>query len=515
MFNMPILIVLVLVFSEVKAQRELNISKIKDIVKIDGILNEPFWGTLQMTSPFLNQWPTNTGNAESQTEVKLAYDDTYLYVGITCYEKNNDHIIQTLKRDQHDEHFGSDGIAIVLDPFNQKTNGFFFGVNAGGAQIEGLISVEGNESFINENWDSKWFSEVSLGDNKWYVEMAIPFRTLRYDPTISSWGLNFVRNDMKNNYFSSWNEVPVNLNTINLGYTGKLIWGENPPKTKKGTINLLPYLATAANKDFLSGDKAEYDFEAGIEAKLALTPSLNLDLTINPDFSNVDVDQQITNLTRFPLFFPERRGFFLENSDLFTSFGKENSNPFFSRRIGLQHGSPVPIQFGARVSGNLSDKLRIGLMDVQTGKTDDVNPQNYFVSAISRRIGKRSTIDALFVNRQRTSKGTDSVQSAFNRVLALEYNFLDGPGKWSANLGVHKSFNPGDLDEEYYYTATAQFNNKNILARLSGDKVGENYLTDVGFVPRLNNFDAGSETFVRLGYTQLSQLFVYNFFPGK
>jgi hypothetical protein len=512
---MPILIVLVLVFSEVKAQRELNISKIKDIVKIDGILNEPFWGTLQMTSPFLNQWPTNTGNAESQTEVKLAYDDTYLYVGITCYEKNNDHIIQTLKRDQHDEHFGSDGIAIVLDPFNQKTNGFFFGVNAGGAQIEGLISVEGNESFINENWDSKWFSEVSLGDNKWYVEMAIPFRTLRYDPTISSWGLNFVRNDMKNNYFSSWNEVPVNLNTINLGYTGKLIWDENPPKTKKGTINLLPYLATAANKDFLSGDKAEYDFEAGIEAKLALTPSLNLDLTINPDFSNVDVDQQITNLTRFPLFFPERRGFFLENSDLFTSFGKENSNPFFSRRIGLQDGSPVPIQFGARVSGNLSDKLRIGLMDVQTGKTDDVNPQNYFVSAISRRIGKRSTIDALFVNRQRTSKGTDSVQSAFNRVLALEYNFLDGPGKWSANLGVHKSFNPGDLDEEYYYTATAQFNNKNILARLSGDKVGENYLTDVGFVPRLNNFDAGSETFVRLGYTQLSQLFVYNFFPGK
>ncbi len=506
---------LVLVVYAANAQTVLKISKIKDTVRIDGILNEAFWETLQKTSPFLNQWPTNTGNAESQTEVRMAYDDTFLYVGITCYEKNNDHIIQTLKRDQDDEHFGSDGIAIVLDPFSQKTNGFFFGVNAGGAQFEGLISVEGNESFINENWDNKWFSEVSLGDNKWFVEMAIPFRTLRYDPTLSSWGLNFVRNDMKNNYFTSWNKVPVNLNTINLGYTGQLIWDGNPPKTKKGTMNLLPYVATAANKDFLFGDKAEYDFEAGIEAKLALTPSLNLDLTINPDLSKVDVDKKITNLTRFPLFFPERRGFFLENSDLFTSFGKENINPFFSRRIGLQDGSPIPIQYGARVSGNLSDKLRVGVMDVQTRKTEEVNPQNYFVSAISRRIGKRSTIDALFVNRQRTSNDADSVQSAFNRVLALEYNFLDGPGKWSANLGVHKSFNPGDLDNENYYTATLQFNNKNILARLSGDKVGENYLTDVGFVPRLNNFDAESETFTRLGYTQISQLFVYNFFPGK
>lgn len=515
MLKIPIFIVLVLVFYTANAQKELKISKIKDTVKVDGILNEPFWETLQKTSPFLNQWPTNTGNAESQTEVKLAHDDSFLYVGITCYEKNNDHIIQTLKRDQDDEHFGSDGIAIVLDPFGQKTNGFFFGVNAGGAQFEGLISVEGNESFINENWDNKWFSEVSLGDNKWFVEMAIPFRTLRYDPTISSWGLNFVRNDMKNNYFSSWNEVPVNLNTINLGYTGQLLWDGNPPKTKKGTMNLFPYMATAANKDFQSGDKAAYDFEAGVEAKLALTPSLNLDLTINPDFSNVDVDQQITNLTRFPLFFPERRGFFLENSDLFTSFGKENINPFFSRKIGLQDGSPIPIRYGARVSGNLSDKLRIGVMDVQSGKTDEVNPQNYFVSAISRRIGKRSTIDALFVNRQRTANNPDLVQSTFNRVLALEYNFLDGPGKWSANLGVHKSFNPGDLNNEHYYTATLQFNNKNILTRLSGDKVGENYLTDAGFVPRLNNFDAESVTFVRLGYTQLSQLFVYNFFPEK
>lgn len=515
MYRISTFIVLVLVIATANAQQDVKISKIKDPVKIDGILNEPLWSTLNKASPFLNQWPKDVGNAKLQTEVRLAYDNEYLYVGITCFDQSNKHIIRTLKRDQDDEHFGSDGIAIVLDPFNQKTNGFFFGVNAGGAQFEGLISVEGNESFINENWDNKWFSEISLGDNVWYVEMAIPFRTLRYDPSNMIWGLNFVRNDMKNNYYTSWNRVPLNLNTINLGYTGKMIWDENPPNPKKGNINLLPYVAGGVTKDHVSDYRADYTFEAGIEAKLAISPSMNLDLTINPDFSNVDVDQQITNLTRFPLFFPERRGFFLENSDLFTSFGKENINPFFSRRIGLQNGTPIPIHYGARVSGNVTNKLRVGLMNIQTGKTDAVNPQNYFVSALSQRVGKRSTFDALFVNRQRTSSRSDSTQSAFNRVLALEYNFLDEPGKWSANLGVHKSFNPGDLDGEYYYTSTIRFNNKNILVRLKGDRVGENYLTDVGFVPRLNNFDAESESVIRLGYYELSQLVVYNFFPKK
>ncbi|WP_222984776.1 carbohydrate binding family 9 domain-containing protein [Flagellimonas meishanensis] len=499
----------------IQAQRQITIKKIDTPITIDGILDDAVWQNLEETAPFLNQWPKDTGDAESQTKVKLAYTNDFLYVGIICFEKNNDHIVRTLKRDQADEHFGSDGIAIVLDPFNQKTNGFFFGVNAGGAQFEGLISVEGNESFINENWDNKWFSETSLGDNVWYVEMAIPFRTLRYDPTIKSWGLNFVRNDMKNNYYSSWNRVPLNLNTINLGHTGQVIWDENPPKTKKGNINLLPYVASGVNQDFQSNSGAEYNFEAGIDAKLAISPSLNLDLTINPDFSNVDVDQQITNLTRFPLFFPERRGFFLENSDLFTSFGKEEINPFFSRRIGLDNGLPVPVHYGARISGNLSNKLRMGLMDVQTGDTDDVNAQNYLVSAFSQRVGKRSTLDALFVNRQRMSNTSDSTQNAFNRVLALEYNFLDAAGKWSATMGMHRSFNPGDLDEEHYYTATVQFNNKNILTRVSGDRVGENYLTDVGFVPRLNNFDAANDTFVRLGYYQLSYLFVYNFLPKQ
>jgi len=506
-----ITIIVVLISIKSYSQKSVNISKTSTKISIDGVLDESIWSSLLKVDNFLNQWPKDTGVAKLKTEVRMTYDNDFLYVGITCYDQSNKHIIQTLKRDQDNEHFNSDGIAIVLDPFNQKTNGFFFGVNAGGAQFEGLISVSGNESFINENWDNKWFSEISYGDNVWYVEMAIPFRTLRFDPRKTTWGLNFVRNDMKNNYFYSWNRVPVNFNTINLGYTGEMIWNENPPAIKKGNINVIPYVLGAVNKDYENKTKVGQEFQVGVDAKIAVTPSLNLDLTINPDFSTVDVDQQQTNLTRFPLFFPERRGFFLENSDLFTSFGIGSINPFFSRRIGLN----VPINFGVRLSGNLNEKLRLGVMDIQTGGDNGINAQNYFVSALSQRIGERSTIDGLFVNRQATSRKQNPTENAFNRVLALEYNYLDKLGKWNANVGFHKSFNPGNLKEETYFTTTLRYQTKRFLTRFSGHRVGENYLTDVGFVPRLENYDATNDVVVRKGFYQLAYLLVYDYFPKK
>ena len=495
----------------INAQKKISIVKISDEIKVDGIMNESIWEKSNKATNFLNQWPKDAGFAKLPTEVSMLYNETYIYVGVKCFDTSSYHIVQTLKRDKDDEHFGSDGIAIVLDPFNQKTNGFFFGVNAGGAQFEGLISVSGNESFINENWDNKWISKVTFGDQAWYVEMAIPFRTLRYDKESKSWGLNFVRNDMKNNYFYSWNHVPLNLNTINLGYTGELLWEDNPPNIENEKVTLTPYFLGSFNKDYKGKEKADYNFNAGLDAKIAVSPSLNLDLTINPDFSTVDVDRQQTNLTRFPLFFPERRGFFLENSDLFSSFGSSSINPFFSRRIGLN----VPIRFGVRLTGNLNEKLRIGVLDVQTGKEEGINTQNYFVTSLSHKIGNRSTLDAMLVNRQATSFDENPLERAYNRVLALEYNFIEKEGKWSANAGVHKSFNPGELDEEIFLTTSLKYQNKQLLTSFSGHRVGQNYLTDVGFVPRLENFNASLDKTVRKGFYQFRYLLVYNFLPQK
>ncbi|MEP5613663.1 MAG: DUF5916 domain-containing protein, partial [Cyclobacteriaceae bacterium] len=494
------------------AQRHASIQKIEDVVVIDGKLSEAFWQNQDAFDAFINQWPVDSGLAKLQTHVRLAFDDQFLYVGAICYDRGTGRIIRTLKRDQENEHFGSDGFGIVLDPVNKKSNGFFFGVNAGGAQIEGLIRISDSSTEIEENWDNRWLSKVSATDSSWMVEMAIPFRTLRYNPDEANWGINFVRNDMDNNVYSSWNQVPVNLNTIDLGYTGILNWTSPPPKVKNGSVNIIPYVSGSALKDHSNGSSTVADGNIGVDAKIALNSSLNLDLTINPDFSTVDVDVQQTNLTRFSLFFPERRSFFLENSDLFTSFGLGSIQPFFSRRIGLSNGSTIPILFGARVTGNLTEKVRVGAMNVRTGSADGVNAQNFTLGTLHHRIGKRSSIKGLFVNRQAVNNQQDQTEARFNRVGALELNLLSPNGKWGGDIGMQKSFNPHDLDEEEYYSATFRHRSKRLFARASMHMVGQNFLTDAGFVPRLLNHDAARDTVVRLGFTRLSYLVVYDFY---
>lgn len=510
-FLLPIFTLLILV--ESKGQRTAQIEKIKERPTIDGILDESFWRDATKLDAFINQWPVDSGLAKSQTIVKMGFDDVFMYVGIQCLEASNEHVIQTLKRDKPDEYFGSDGIGIVLDPVNEKSSGFFFGVNAGGAQMEGLIRIRGSNTIIDENWDNKWFSKTTKGDSVWYVEMAIPFRTLRYDPSNQTWGINFVRNDMKNNVYSSWNQVPVNFNTIDLGYTGELSWSSRPPAIKNGSVNVLPYASSSLSKDFEGGEKLQDTHNVGVDAKVAITPSLNLDLTVNPDFSTVDVDVQQTNLTRFSLFFPERRGFFLENSDLFTSFGIRSINPFFSRRIGLVNGETVPIIYGLRVTGNASDKSRIGFLNVRTASRDGINGQNYTVGSYQFRVGKRSSFNALLVDRRKIGQEENGLENSYNSVAAANFKLLTPDGKWSAEIGYNKSFNPGGLEQEGTFSASARYATKNLFSRFSVHDVGRNYLTDVGFVPRLLNYDAERDTTVRIGFTQYGYSLFYDFYP--
>ncbi len=499
-------------FSNNQVDYRLKIFKTAEPVKIDGRLDEAMWKQIAPAKDFINQWPIDSGRAKVQTEVRLMYDDQYIYVGVTNFDTSNQHIIQTLKRDSPDEYFGSDGIAIVIDPINTKSSGFFFGVNAGGAQIEAQLQIRGGQTILDDNWDNRWYSEISRDGNTWYVEMAIPFKTLRYNPENRVWGLNFVRNDMKNNFYSSWAPVPVNLNTIDLGYNGAMDWEDQLPKVKKGNVNVIPYIATGINKDYESNENPVGTFEAGLDAKVAITPSLNLDLTINPDFSNVEVDRQVTNLTRFSLFFPEKRDFFLENSDLFGSFGLGSINPFFSRRIGLNNGALIPIKYGARLSGNLNQDLRVGLISIQTSSQNDLAAQNYSAAAFQQRIGQRSLIKGLFVNRQRTDQ-EGNLGTEFNRVVAIEASLLSPNGKLGLDFGVHKSFNTEDFSDEGHFKFAIRYNDKRISTRFSVNKVGQNYLTDVGFVPRLFNYDAINDQIVRLGFYQMGFSFAHNTFP--
>ncbi len=477
---------------------------------MDGKDDDEAWKTAQEIEAFQNHWPLDTGQADAITKVKLTYDDNFIYV-LGIIQDDGTRIVQSLRRDNEDAHWNSDNFTFVVDPINNKQNGFLFGVNAAGAQIEGQINVNGRQTNTDPNWDNKWYSQVRQYLDHWIVEMAIPFKTLRYNTNTSEWGMNFIRGDLKNNVYSTWTQFPLNYGGTDLNFMGTLKWDQNPKKAN-GKVVLIPYLAGGTNRDFEDEGQDTYnqDFDAGIDAKVAITGSLNLDLTINPDFSNVDVDQQVTNLTRFSIFFPERRNFFLENGDIFSNFGGWEVRPFFSRTIGLNQGKQVPITYGARLTGNVTNKTRIGLMNIQTREFEELEAQNYTVAAVHHQVLQRSVIKGILLNRQ---TGADVTEGKYSRNGGLEFAYLSPNGKVNNTVRFHGAITDEKLDDNYYYGFDGNYNGRNYRAGWSLDFVGENYITELGFNPRQNNFNAITEEVTRQGYTRINPWSVYRFIP--
>jgi len=494
-------------------QKLATMKPITGSITIDGIIDEPGWQKAFTIENFLKHYPTDSGAASSKTIVKIANDDNFIYIAATLYDEGWKRIIQSLKRDNMG-HWSSDAFSVILDPIEGKTNGFIFGVNAGGAQMEGALNMQGSYTQIDLNWDNKWFSAVHQFQNYWSVEMAIPLKTLRYNSNQSSWGINFLRNDMQHNEFSTWRFVPRNVSGYDLNNTGNLQWEEKPLRAK-GNIALIPFVSGNIDKNQEAGTSTDFGVDAGLDAKIAVTSSLNLDLTINPDFSNVDVDQQITNLDRFSLFFPEKRSFFLENSDLFANFGPWRISPFFSRQIGLRDGEAVPILYGARLSGNVTNGLRIGIMDVQTRSTESFDAENYGVAAFQQSVFKRASIRGLFVNRQNMGGSESESSSSFNRVGGMEFHYLSKDSKLAAVIRYHSSFNPEKFKDHDLYSGEIGYNDRSFFGGITYDRVGKNFITDTGFNPRLNNYDPIGDTIVRIGYTRINPWIGINFFPKE
>jgi hypothetical protein len=327
-------------------------------------------------------------------------------------------------------------------------------------------------------------------------EYAIPFKTIRYKQGITKWGVNFSRLDNKRNEKSSWAPVPRQFPSAALAFAGTLNWDQPPPHA--GTnISLIPYLSGRANKNHEKGSDTDYSFDAGFDAKIAVTSALNLDLTLNPDFSQVEVDRQVTNLSRFELFFPERRQFFLENSDLFANFGDRDARPFFSRRIGLQS----PIITGARLSGKINKQWRVGIMDMVTNRVDSTSfpSQNYFVAAFQRQVFERSNAAFIFVNRDALDTDpTDSIDNSWNRVIGGDFNLFSANNLWQGKLYLHGSFTPDKQDISHGMSLEYQGQNLNI--EWEHRYVGKDYVAEVGFVPRT-------------GYLRLNPDIGYKWFP--
>ncbi|WP_225859843.1 MULTISPECIES: carbohydrate binding family 9 domain-containing protein [Chitinophaga] len=461
---------------------QLHIRKTTTPVVIDGIPDDAAWATADRTSDFHMVLPMDTSLAKVRTEVRMTYDQQNLYLLVINHKVGKGpYMVESLRRDF--AFLKNDNFLLFMDTFDDQTNGFSFGANAAGAQWDGLM-YDGSK--VDLSWDNKWTSVVKNYEDKWIFEAAIPFKTIRYKKGITRWGINFGRNDLKTTEKSAWAPVPRQFATAALAYTGTLVW-DTPPPDPGTNISIIPYGLGRVTKDYSNNTATKYKFDGGVDAKVAVTSSLNLDLTVNPDFSQVDVDKQVTNLDRFELFFPERRQFFLENGDQFTNFGYATLRPFFSRRIGLG----VPIHFGARLSGKLNRNWRLGLMNMQTGadSKQGLPAQNFTVAALQRRVFARSNVGFLFINKESLNYDPDKIvdkpiYNRYNRNFGLEYNLASSNNFWTGKALVLKSFTPGVSNHDWTHAANLQYTSKQWNVGWQHEYVGRNYNAEVGYVPR-------------------------------
>ncbi|MEZ4943821.1 MAG: DUF5916 domain-containing protein [Saprospiraceae bacterium] len=472
-------------------------------IETDGQLDEPAWQHAQMGVDFSKQFPVDTGLADAHTEVLLTFDDRNLYIGVICRQPRADYTVQSLKRDFAGN--TSDAINVLLNPSKDGLNGFLFSLSPINVQREALIDNGTTQSF---EWDNRWTSAVRNYDDHWVAEMAIPFKTLRYSVAESdnSWLVNFVRVRIKNWEVSTWRPVPRQFAANNLAFCHELQWASPPPKPG-ANVSLIPY--TTARRDVFYQrepnslevlDKpGRNDFDLGGDAKIAVSPSLNLDLTFNPDFSQVEVDRQVANLSRFELFFPERRQFFLENRDLFAMFGFPNTRPFFSRRIGLARNpvsgfnEAVPILAGARLSGKLNDEWRIGLLNMQTDRINwdsaRVLPAaNFTVATVQKKVLKRSALSAIFVDKENflgklSEAQKDGIQP-WNRIGGLEFNLYSADNRWEGEWYYHRSFSPDPNQRGQTLAQFLGYRDRHVSINTGYLMVDSNYTAEAGFVPR-------------------------------
>ena len=493
-------VIFVLITFALNAQKQngsyqYHIHKTQSPIKIDGLIDEDGWQKSELATDFSMVLPMDTSKAAVKTDVRLTYDDENLYIAFINYNKiKGPNIVESLRRDFI---FGkNDNDLLFLDTFDDMLNGFSFGANAAGAEWDGVMS-EGSK--INLSWENKWKSTVKADETKWVWEAAIPFKTIRYKKGVTKWGINFSRLDMKTTEKSSWTPISRQFPTSSLALAGVLVW-DTPPPSVGSNISIIPYVSAGTTKNFENGSPTNFKKNIGFDAKIGLSSSLNLDLSFNPDFSQVEADQQQTNLDRFELFYPEKRQFFLENGDLFSGFGYSDIRPFFSRRIGIVYNSATggydqtPILGGARLSGKIGDDWRISVMDMQTAKTDTLAPaQNFGVLALQRRVFARSNIGFIFVNRQSIDFDAfnnnpelinKSRITSFNRNLGLEFNLASPDNLWTGKMSILKSFDVKPTTDNAVAAGNLQYSSRHFTGYMEYNYVGENYNAEAGYVTR-------------------------------
>ena len=456
-----------------------------ETITIDGKLDEPLWQRMTPIRNFRQQYPVEGAEPTEQTEIYVAYDDNYLYIGAVFFDSNPSGIIAYQKR--RNQGIGTDDRFMwILDTFNSGRNAYFFEINPAGLKGDGLISV-GQGVSVSKSWDGIWFAEVHRDSHGWSAEIKIPFRTLDFDPNQSGWGINFQRTVRRKNEEILWAGWRRNQGVFRPQNSG-LLTGFRGMNQGIG-LEVKPYVTATPTRRWLNGSATNsFDYDAGFDISYSVTPGVRTSLTVNTDFAEAEVDQRRVNLTRFPLVFPEQRDFFLEGSSVFNFAPASGITPFFSRRIGLIGGEAVPIHFGARAIGRTST-ANFGFYQIRTGN-DTFDTEDFTVVRYSHNIFEESSIGVIYTRR--ATLGNDFFPVRHTMGYDLELNTSRFLG--DKNLQFQAFFvwhNPDNaLDESAFWDRTSRgirlsFPNYPFFGHLSYREIGEAFNPAVGIATRV------------------------------
>ncbi|MFQ5790324.1 MAG: DUF5916 domain-containing protein [Acidobacteriota bacterium] len=457
-----------------------------DIVPhIDGILDEEIWRAAVVIDEFVQQEPNEGAPATERTEVRILYDSGRLFIGVHAFDSNP--VVATEMRRDSSRLLEEDNFQVIIDTFHDSRSGYMFVTNPLGAKLEQQIFEEGEgtgrgtNSNINRNWDGVWDVAARRTSDGWNAEIAIPMTTLRFrDSDEQVWGINFMRTIRRRNEQVFWAPIPKAYSLTRVSLAGTLTGLRSLSHGLDLRVNPFVTAGFRSQRHEAGGLDTSPLSDVGLDVTYGVTSSMNLDLTVNTDFAQVEVDEQQVNLTRFSLFFPEKRDFFLENAGQFlvgTAGFNRQADLFFSRRIGLSpQGEPIPIIGGARLTGK-AGRHNIARMDLQTSDYQGQPGENFLVTRYSRDVLSRSKIGGLFVNKQPTSG------SRFNRTMAADATFALG-NSLTINSFVAKTSTSGITSGDMAYYGRIGWRDPawNLWAQYTD--IQDNFNAEAGFVPR-------------------------------
>ena len=475
----------------------------KGKIQLDGLLNDPEWKMVSPATDFIQRDPDEGSPSSEKTEVYVIYDEENLYVGGMLFDSNPDGILAYQKR--RDQSLRTDDRFMwILDTFLDGRTGYFFEVNPAGLMGDGLII--GGDSYwgTNKDWNGIWDARVVVVPEGWSVEVVIPFRTLNFDPNLDTWGINFQRTIRRKNEDAKWEGFERNKKLTQPIHAGYIKGLKN--LTQGNGIEFKPYLSTKLQEMDLEKDNLN---DLGFDISMNITSGLKASITYNTDFAEAEVDQRRVNLTRFPMRYAEKRGFFLEGAGVYSFSPRNGVSPFFSRRIGLSEGEQIPINYGGRLSGQVGN-YEIGVIQAQTSSKGDMSGENFTVARVKRAFLKQSYLGLVYTDRS-------------SRTMKPDSNELD-QSLYGADLELKTSEFMGDKNLQFqtffvYHTAPNGKPNLNI-SDLSVRGLRLTYPNDiirthVSYREFGDNFDPAVGFNRRNGFKRIQPSFSYHPRPDK